>query len=331
MSSAWRQREELSTGSTAADKNVGARPQSGGMTTSIEPFNTDEDRARVLGEILRQGGATRGRTLIGYVDRASLEVLAVQSLATPDAVLDDESCFSHGDVRRLSHALCAIARSCAPDRVFSGSEWSPITGDLITVVCRGGDPAITPTETQFHWGWRFSNHLTSAFDSEVYAITPQGWASLYGQSAGRIPALPVVPDPDASRSTIEQAERVLVELSSALFSPRPGECVLCYVYRMVAEFGCDCRLRFATHYRDLRAPRATGLERRLGQSGGYCDCEIFLNGYEPRPPYSVPVVNDDIAENESLLTWPDSMPRCAGVRAGSTQPCSLWGRQDRSW
>lgn len=92
------------------------------MTTSIEPFNTDEDRARVLTEILRRGRATRGTTLVGYVDRTSLEVLAVRSFSTPDAVLDDESCFSHEAVRELSDALCAIAEVCAPAQTRIGTR-----------------------------------------------------------------------------------------------------------------------------------------------------------------------------------------------------------------
>jgi hypothetical protein len=301
------------------------------MTTPIEPFNTDEDRTRVLTEVLRQGGATDGATLVGYVDPATLAVLTVKSLATPDAILDDESCFSGDYVRKLSDVLCAVAQSCAPARVRSGGEWSPIAGDLITVVCRQGDAAIAPTEIRFHLGWRYSSHLTSAFESEVYAVTPQGWASLYGQSSGSVPTLPIGSGPAASNAMIEQAEGVLEELASGLLGPRQGECVLCYVYRMIGEFGCDCRLRFATHYRDVRAPRATGLERRLGQTGGYCDCEIFLNGYEPRPQYWVPEVGDDLAENQPERTWPDLMPACAGVRGGSTQPCSLWCRQYRTW
>jgi len=300
------------------------------MTTSIEPFNTDEDRARVLIEILRQGGATLGATLVGYVDRTSLEVQAVRSLVTPNAVLDDESCFSHESVRELSDALREVAELCAPARTRIGSRWSPITGDLITVVCRDGEAAITPTETLFHWGWRYSNHLRSAFDGEVYVVTPQGWASLYGQSSGSVPALSAAAGVAASSSPVQEAESVLAEVSSGLLGPRPGECVLCYVYRMITEFGCDCRLRFAMHYRDVRAPRATGLERRLGQVGGYCDCEVFLNGYEPRPQYWVPEVSDDLTEDdEPEFTWPDPMPDCTGVRAGSTQPCSLWSRQYR--
>jgi len=33
--------------------------------------------------------------------------------------------------------------------------------------------------------------------------------------------------------------------------------------------------------RDVTAPRATALEQRLGDLGGFCDCEIFLNGDTP--------------------------------------------------
>lgn len=300
------------------------------MTKSIEPFATDEERTLVLTEILRQGGAVRGATLIGYVDRATHEVVAVRSIVTPDATLDDEACFSDAAIHELSGLLCEIAQDCVPARAGTPTRGSAITGDLITVVCRDGETAITPAETQFHWGWRYSNHLTSAFDGEVYAVTPQGWANLYGQMTGSAPALPPAPGVADPTSTVDEAENVLAELSSGLLGPRRGECLLCYVHRMIIEFGCDCRLRFATHYRDVRAPRATGLERRLGQVGGYCDCEIFLNGYELRPQYWVPETDDDVDEDdEPELTWPDPLPDCAGVRAGSTQPCSLWSRRLR--
>ncbi|MCC6495916.1 MAG: DUF2695 domain-containing protein, partial [Propionibacteriaceae bacterium] len=112
----------------------------------------------------------------------------------------------------------------------------------------------------------------------------------------------------------------------ALLAPRRGECLLCYVHRMLLEFGCDCRLRFATHYRNVRAPRATGLERRLGSVGGFCDCELFFNGYDLRPQYWVPQRFDepeaDADDLDAELTWPEPMLECAGVRSGSTRPCA---------
>ena len=84
------------------------------------------------------------------------------------------------------------------------------------------------------------------------------------------------------------------------------------------EFGCDCTLRFARRYRDAVAPRATALEHRLGQKGGFCDCEIFLNGWTLR--YEHQLFDPDSEEYE----YPEELPACRGVRAGSIQPCELW-------
>jgi hypothetical protein len=47
-------------------------------------------------------------------------------------------------------------------------------------------------------------------------------------------------------------ERELRHLSVLITQPKPGECLHCYVYRML-EFGCT-GLRWAKRYRDLRRP-----------------------------------------------------------------------------
>ena len=132
-----------------------------------------------------------------------------------------------------------------------------------------------------------------------------------------------------TESLVTDTERELRILSTALTHPHERECLLCYVYRML-EYGCT-GLRWAVRYRDLRAPRATALERRLGRRGGYCDCEIFLNGYEPAHELWTPEREHD----EDGVTciddagWPEQLPACRGVRAGSTQGCTLWVRQRR--
>ena len=111
------------------------------------------------------------------------------------------------------------------------------------------------------------------------------------------------------------AEWALRDVLGELTDPHPGECLFCYVYRML-EFGClPDRLTWARRWRDLRAPRATGLEKRLGARGGFCDCEIFLNGWQPR---------DLVLDENGDEAYPSLMPSCRGVRRGSTQPCSLW-------
>lgn len=301
------------------------------MTTFKETFTGSEDRARVLTEVLRHGPAVPGTTLIALVDRATQAVLAVRSMPTP--ILDEELYFDDEQRHQLSVALCAVAEDAAPARLRNGDRWSEITGELITVVCREGAAAITPIEVQFFWGWRYSNHLTTALDGDVYVVTPQGWANLLPEYSGALPALPANSDLASTAPELQEAERILADASLALLGPEPGECLLCYVHRMLVEFGCDCRLRFATHFRDVRAPRATGLERRLGRAGGYCDCEIFLNGYDLRREYWVPDVasqREEFDDDDDVeQTWPSPLPRCAGVRAGSTQPCRLWGRLHR--
>jgi uncharacterized protein DUF2695 len=133
-------------------------------------------------------------------------------------------------------------------------------------------------------------------------------------------------------SLVNDAEHELRLLASALTDPRAGECLLCYVYRML-EHGCT-GLRWAARYRDLRAPRATGLERRLGSMGGYCDCEIFMNGYEPARELWTPsreYDDEDGVTHYVEADWPEQLPECGGARAGSTKGCGLWVRRRRGY
>jgi hypothetical protein len=111
-------------------------------------------------------------------------------------------------------------------------------------------------------------------------------------------------------------ERELRHLAVSLTQPKPGECLHCYVYRML-EFGCT-GLRWAKRYRDLSAPRATALDGRLMSKGAGCDCEIFMNGWTLRREFQV---YDAEAEE---YEYPDELPGCKGVRRGSVQPCGLW-------
>lgn len=113
----------------------------------------------------------------------------------------------------------------------------------------------------------------------------------------------------------DDVEAHLHAAAAELTAPRDEECVFCYVLRMLDSFGCDTTLRWAVRWRDLRMPRATGLERRLNARGGFCDCEIFLNGWNLVEGLQVRDENGD-------LCWPAARPACAGGR--SSQPCALW-------
>ena len=121
----------------------------------------------------------------------------------------------------------------------------------------------------------------------------------------------------------EKLEGEPIELSQGLTTPKASECLFCYVYRMLASHGCNGKLHWAAFWRDLRAPRATALERRLSERGGYCDCEIFMNGWTPSEAITKwdPETEDEI--------WPDPMLSCPGVRPRSSQSCSLWQPMSR--
>ncbi|MEP6667224.1 MAG: DUF2695 domain-containing protein [Nocardioidaceae bacterium] len=121
-----------------------------------------------------------------------------------------------------------------------------------------------------------------------------------------------------SPDIIDAVESQLSALAYQLTSLHDRECVFCYVDRMLDAFGCDNTLRWAKYWRDHRALRATGLENRLARRGGYCDCEIFLNGWVPS---SVAAVYDEETDD---WRWREPRPTCDGVRRGSSQPCPLW-------
>jgi hypothetical protein len=144
----------------------------------------------------------------------------------------------------------------------------------------------------------------------------------------------------AQLSIVAEAERLVRRLSDALTRPRPGECLCCYVARMLAEFDCDGTHRHALRYRDAMAPRATALNTRLRSVGACCcDCEMFLNGYQPRSPAKGYFGEDDLDADDDLeaddlgdgtprdaVPWSAVLPACEGVRRGSVRPCAAWVR-----
>jgi hypothetical protein len=117
--------------------------------------------------------------------------------------------------------------------------------------------------------------------------------------------------------TPAELDEHLRALATALTEPAAGECVLCYLDRMLVASGCDGTLRWARHWRDRRLPRATGLERRLEGRGGFCDCEVFLNGWTYRDDLLVP-------DEDGVPDWPEEHPACDGVGPRSSQPCRHW-------
>src|SRR5258708_16470700 len=86
-------------------------------------------------------------------------------------------------------------------------------------------------------------------------------------------------------------ETELAELSQRLTEPGERECLRCYLLRMISEFGCDGSHRWTVRWRDLRAPRARGLVRRMQRRrrrcrgpGGVLHLFFHLPHAHPPPP-----------------------------------------------
>ncbi len=101
-------------------------------------------------------------------------------------------------------------------------------------------------------------------------------------------------------------------------APRPGECVICFVRRMVAARGCTGALPWVERWRLARARRATALVDRLRRRGAACDCAVVGGLWTISAALWVP----DPLTGE--LTEPTEVPDCPGVRPNSTQACELW-------
>jgi hypothetical protein len=140
-------------------------------------------------------------------------------------------------------------------------------------------------------------------------------------------------------SIADEAESFLRSHIVEVTRLRENECLCCYVARLLDEFPCDGRLTHALRYRDMAAPRATALKSRLGQVGGFCDCEIFMNGYQllGADEEADSDEDDDVDEDAGLYVGdvigkeaePQELPPCQGVRRGSVKPCSNWVRIPR--
>ena len=108
----------------------------------------------------------------------------------------------------------------------------------------------------------------------------------------------------------------------AIPSPGPGECLFCYLWRMVEIHGCD-GLFWAKRYQELCAPRDKSLVRLLEAHGGYCDCEVAMNVVVPHYLAWGRVPDGEVDEEGWAGEEPDK-PNCPGVPQGSTMPCGLW-------
>lgn len=118
---------------------------------------------------------------------------------------------------------------------------------------------------------------------------------------------------------VEALEAELRGLAQAITAPRPGECLPCYLLRVVGD---GCRGHTATDYwRRTNAPQAIRLRRMLADLGACCcECQVFAWVYDVRPVFAD--LFTEAAQRGDL-----EPPGCRGVRPGSVQPCFYWERK----
>lgn len=77
---------------------------------------------------------------------------------------------------------------------------------------------------------------------------------------------------------VTDAELAVRDLSDALTAVAAGECLSCYLLRMLDAFGCVGTHRFTERWRDAQARPMPWLLGWVRANGGVCcDCEVALN------------------------------------------------------
>ncbi len=146
-----------------------------------EPWDVREP-ATIIGEALRRRRPRAGDVLVALV----------QSGDEPDQALVDVKRVHRGERPgrfEASDLLRAQAEAMVGKRPFVDGRWAPPRHVLVTVVCRSGRVVPGPEELFWLLAWRYSNHLTAAFNGDVYLVTEHGWTGCADKRAGFTPAL----------------------------------------------------------------------------------------------------------------------------------------------
>jgi hypothetical protein len=66
---------------------------------------------------------------------------------------------------------------------------APVDHTAVTVLVRAGLCVFGPNEGLWMSAWRYSNHLTNAFDGRMILVTEHGWTDFMTDTAGYSPAM----------------------------------------------------------------------------------------------------------------------------------------------
>lgn len=127
--------------------------------------------------------------------------------------------------------------------------------------------------------------------------------------------------PDRTSNVIHIITRAVLDPVTGA-SPRPGECLACFLHRMLAGRPCVGTFVWTDHYRVSRARRAVSLVDRLRSRGAACDCSVVDVVWWPSPRAR----GSGPGETGHLTsTGPVAVPSlCGGEQTRPSQACDNW-------
>ena len=133
--------------------------------------------AGLIGQVAGQVPLVGDSVYVVLVARPSMEqrIVAIHRLTTP-ALIDDWQ-EARDEIYDVMQQLPTPPRP------------APLDHTVLTVLVRRGLCVFGPNEGRWMSAWRYSNHLTNAFDGRVILVTEHGWADFMTDTAGRSPAL----------------------------------------------------------------------------------------------------------------------------------------------
>jgi hypothetical protein len=141
----------------------------------LEPFDY-RDHTRLVNEVDRRVALVENTAYVALVHQPSTtqRIVTAKKLAMP-ALIDDyqEACI---ELRKVMHRL-PIPDSPRPPK-----------HSVMTFVVRSGPCVFGPNERNWLFAWRYSNHLTNAYSSNLILVTEHGWCDFMTHEAGLTPA-----------------------------------------------------------------------------------------------------------------------------------------------
>lgn len=146
----------------------------------------------------------------------------------------------------------------------------------VPVVVRPGSAWPGWDEEEALLGLRYGSNSADVRQGDVLTVTARGWFSFLDELWGTTPCAQWV-SPGAGGALLD---------SAAPAGPQGGECLPCFLRRVIDDRGCEglCLTHEWQRFQRRRGVRTSGLTAYLKRNGGFCDCEVLMNVYPQDGP-----------------------------------------------